>query len=192
MRCRKIILFAVVVLMATVLSVAVPVLGGNAASPSPQGNAPMKVWPRPLPESPEASSPAVPLPTATPTATAATIENVPGGNMAKVIGADMDPTTSSGGTIAGYVVVRNSGNDTIKDVAINVDFMQKREGGREITVAHQSQTLSNLNIAPGDRKRVGFSISVPVSLPAGNFNVHATVQANGRQIGAFRKTVTIV
>ncbi|HEY3272568.1 MAG TPA: hypothetical protein VGJ92_02325 [Methanocella sp.] len=72
MRYGYIILLAAVLSLAASPAVVVPALSENAtAMPSPgqasQANEPYKVWPLPIAGMPAASSPAVQLPTATPT-----------------------------------------------------------------------------------------------------------------------------
>ena len=69
--------------------------------------------------------------------------------------------------------------------------MRQRESGHSIKVTTLDQTLSNLNIAPGDQKRADFSINLPGSATAGNYLVQGTVEANGQQADTFTLPVTV-
>jgi hypothetical protein len=73
MRQRYIILLAAVLSVVAVIITALPATGQNmtaspSAAPVPQSEEPYKVWPLPWSGMPAATSPAVPLPTAVPTA----------------------------------------------------------------------------------------------------------------------------
>jgi hypothetical protein len=197
MRPRYIILLAAVLSLAAVLAAAGLALGQNATAgpstgPTSQDSAPLKIWPRPLAEMPAASSPAISLPTATPTATPMSAGDGSSGYAAKVVDKGIDTkTVSPGGTIAGYAVIRNTGNDLIKDALVHLDVMKPRENAHAIKVATLEQPLSGLYIAPGDQKRAEFSISLPGSVAAGDYVLQATVEANGQQADTFTLPVTV-
>jgi hypothetical protein len=216
MKHSYIVLIAVALLVAATALAIAPTLGQKTAVQGTQGNPQVSIPPvRPLPvqESSEASSPAVQMPTAqasptmmitgkptmkaTPMAggkgtTGATTGAVSDGYVATVIESGLITTTiSPGGVINGYAIIRNNGNDVINDALVHIDVMQQRAGAHSIKVTSHDQPLSNLNIAPGDQKRVEFSMNVPGSIAAGSYNVQATVEANGQQINTFTKTVTV-
>jgi hypothetical protein len=211
MRHRNIILLAALLSLAALLVAAVPALAGNAtAVPSPgtaaPDNAPIKVWPLPIQQMPDASSPAVYLPTATakatPTAmptptmktTNATMTDdvVAADQVAKVVDYGLTTTAASPGeTITGYAVIRNTGKDLIKDAQVHLAVFEPRKNAHAIKVATVDQSLSNLDIAPGDQKRAEFSISLPGGASAGGYSLQATVIANGQQVETFAMPVTV-
>jgi hypothetical protein len=197
MRHSDIILLAAVLSLAALLAAAGPALGQNVTAQPTAGQAspnaaPVKVWPLPDAGMPAASSPAVYLPTARPTATPAPAGEGAGGQAAKVVDDGLvTKTASPGGTITGYAVIRNTGKDPIKDARVHLDVMKNRENAHSIKVATLEQPLGSLYIAPGDQKRAEFSISLPASVTAGSYFLQATVEANGQQTGTFTLPVTV-
>ena len=115
---------------------------------------------------------------------------VGGGYVVSVVDYGFITTTiSPGGVVRGYVVIQNNGNDVINDAIVHITVTQAGMAGTTITT--QDQPLSNLNIAPGDQRRVEFAVAAPPSISPGSYDVQATVEANGQQVQSFTNTVTV-
>jgi uncharacterized membrane protein len=98
-------------------------------------------------------------------------------------------TINPGGVINGYVELQNTGSSVINDALISLSLVPVDRPST--IVATRDQTLSNLNIQPGETKRVDFSINAPGDVTAGNDNVQATVKANNQDIKSFTSSVRV-
>lgn len=100
-------------------------------------------------------------------------------------------TVSPGGPITGYAVIRNTGKDTIRDAQVHIAVFEARKNAHAIKVATLDQPLSNLDIAPGDQKRAEFAINLPARVKSCDYDLQATVIANGQQVETFAMPVTV-
>ena len=131
--------------------------------------------------------------TATPTATMATGTQTAAGQLVGY-GTDKD-TFSRGEQATGYIQVKNTGNTMINDITASISASAKVPVVGQTTLGTKDYTFSNLNIQPGETKRIEFKADIPSDVKgvstAGDYSLHATIKAGGTDLGSFSKDIKI-
>ena len=109
-------------------------------------------------------------------------------------GTDKD-TFNRGEQATGFITIKNTGNTVINDVTTAVSASRAVPVVGETTLGSKDYTFSNLNINPGETKRVEFKADIPAEYKgvstAGEYTLHVTVKTGGTDIGSFSKKVNI-
>lgn len=134
----------------------------------------------------------VPAATAQPTAAV-----VPGGTTSAQMlnyGTDSD-TFKRGERATGFITVKNTGGTVINDVTTSVSADVKLPVIGATSVGAKDYTFNNLNIKPGETKRIEFAVDIPSEYKgvstAGDYDLHVAVKAGGTDIGSFSKSVKV-
>jgi hypothetical protein len=134
-----------------------------------------------------------PTPTSTPTPVAATGTS---GTSAQLVnyGTDKD-SFNRGEQATGYMTIKNTGSNVMNDVTTSVSVSKAVPVVGETTLGSKDYTFNNLNIQPGETKRVEFKADIPSEYKgvstAGDYTLHVTARTGGTEIGSFSKTVKI-
>lgn len=142
----------------------------------------------------------VPTVTAVPTTTMAPAPTAAQGaqaTSAKIVnyGTDKD-TFSRGDRATGFMTIQNTGNTPINDVTTSVSAKIALPIIGSTSVGNKDYTFRDLNIQPGETKRVEFTVDIPSEYmgvsTAGNYDLHVNVKTGDKDIGSFSKTVKVV
>jgi uncharacterized membrane protein len=140
-----------------------------------------------------APTPAV---TMAPTVTAGPAPATPAAPQAQLVnyGTSSD-TFKRGERASGFVTIKNTGNTPINDVTASVSASAKLPVIGATNVGSKDYTFGNLNIQPGETKRVEFAVDIPSEYKgistAGDYDLHVTMKTGGKDIGSFTKTVKV-
>ena len=138
----------------------------------------------------------VPSVTAKPVAPAAPAGAAPAGVSAKLVnyGTDKD-TFQRGQRATGFITVQNTGNTVINDLTASVAAKAQLPVIGSTSLGSKDYTFSDLNIQPGQTKRVEFTVDIPSEYKgvstAGTYDLSVTVKAGSQDIGSFSKTVKV-
>jgi len=109
-------------------------------------------------------------------------------------GTDKD-TFSRGEQATGYIQVKNTGTAVINDITASMSASANVPVIGQTTLGTKDYTFSDLNIQPGETKRIEFKADIPSEVKgvstAGDYSLHATIKAGGSEIGSFSKDVKI-
>lgn len=140
-----------------------------------------------------------PLPTVAPgtvvTVTPAPTPVVPVNLSAEFIegGSDKD-SYNKGDNATCYVIIKNTGNAEIDRINFNIDVYKQIFG--YVKVLSSSPSSDDQNIAPGETKRVEFSVTIPSDYKgystSGNYRFDVAVLVGGKNIGSFSKEVSVI
>lgn len=139
--------------------------------------------------------PATPTPTATPVP-AAMSTGSQAGTSAQLAnyGTDKD-TFSRGEQATGFITIKNTGNTVINEVTTAVSVSRAVPVIGQTTLGSKDYTFSDLNINPGETKRVEFKADIPSEYKgvstAGDYTLQVTVRTGGAEVGSFTKTIKI-
>jgi hypothetical protein len=141
---------------------------------------------------------AVPAPSVTvaPVVTATPAPAAGGATSAEIVnyGTDSD-TFKRGDRASGFITVKNTGNTSINDITTSVSASVKLPVIGATDVGNKDYTFNNLNIGPGETKRVEFTVDIPSEYKgvstAGDYDLHVTAKTGGRDIGSFTKSVKV-
>lgn len=144
---------------------------------------------------PNATVPA-PSVTVAPVVTATPAPAAGGATSAEVVnyGTDSD-TLKRGERATGFITLKNTGNAPINDVTTSVAADAKLPVVGATGLGSKDYTVNNLNIQPGETKRIVFTVDIPAEYKgistAGDYDLHVSVKANGKDIGSFTKSVKV-
>ncbi|WP_424359348.1 hypothetical protein [Methanocella sp. MCL-LM] len=174
-----------------------PIVGPTAYAPGGEGTAAPTIivgtrtvsTPSPTPVTPTPT----PAATVVPTTVAVTGQQ---GMSAQLVnyGTDKD-TFTRGEQATGFVTIKNTGSSVINDVTTSVTASRAVPVVGQTTLGSKDYTFSNLNINPGETKRVEFKADIPAEYKgvstAGDYTLQVTIRTGGTEIGSFSKTVKI-
>jgi uncharacterized membrane protein len=104
-------------------------------------------------------------------------------------------TLKRGERATGFITVKNTGNAAINDVTTSVAANAKLPVVGEAGIGSKDYTVNNLNIQPGETKRIEFTVDIPAEYKgvsiAGDYDLNVRVRANGQDVGSFTKTVKV-
>ncbi len=127
----------------------------------------------------------VSTPTPGATATSAKIVNY---------GTDKD-TFKRGERATGFITIQNTGNAPINDITASVSAKAQLPVIGSTAVGSKDYTFNNLNIQPGETKRVEFTVDIPSEYKgvstAGTYNLDVNVKTGSTNIGSFSKSVKV-
>lgn len=107
-------------------------------------------------------------------------------------GSDKDVYNKGDNAIC-YVVIKNTGNTVLNRIDFNIDVYKQIFG--YMKVISSSPSSDNQNIAPGETKRVEFSVTIPSDYKgvstSGNYRFDVTVMVGGKTVGSFTKYVSV-
>lgn len=105
-------------------------------------------------------------------------------------------TYNRGEKATGYITIRNSGSTTINDITTSVSLRRSLAGVGVVTVGSKDYTVKDLNIQPGQTKRIEFSADIPKEYAgmstAGDYDLNVKVTTGGKDIGSFKESVKVV
>lgn len=136
-----------------------------------------------------------PTPVATPAPTAAAVTGTSGTSAQLVnYGTDKD-TFNRGEQATGYMTIKNTGSTVINDVTTSVSARKAVPVVGETTLGSKDYTFNNLDIKPGETKRVEFKVDIPSEYmgvsTAGDYTINVNVKTGATEIGSFSQTVKI-
>ncbi len=164
----------------------------NVSTPMPAAPAPSVTAVPVASGVPAPSVTVVPAATAQPTAAAV----AGGATSAQILnyGTDSD-TFKRGERATGFITVKNTGGTVINDVTTSVSADVKLPVIGATSVGTKDYTFNNLNIKPGETKRIEFAVDIPSEYKgvstAGDYDLHVAVKAGGTDIGSFSKSVKV-
>lgn len=138
----------------------------------------------------------VPTVTVAPVATATPAPAVQAAPSAEVVnyGTSSD-TFRRGERASGFVTIKNTGTMPIDEITASVSANAKLPVIGATKVGSQDYTFSDLNIRPGETKRIEFAVDIPSEYrgisTAGDYDLQVTMKAGGREIGSFSKSVKV-
>lgn len=144
---------------------------------------------------PNATAP-VPSVTVAPVVTTAPSPAAGGATSAEMVnyGTDSD-TLKRGERATGFITVKNTGNAAINDITTSVAADAKLPVVGAIGIGSKDYTVNNLNIQPGETKRIEFTVDIPAEYKgvstAGDYDLHVSVKTNSQDIGSFTKSVKV-
>ncbi|HEY3273047.1 MAG TPA: hypothetical protein VGJ92_04755 [Methanocella sp.] len=104
-------------------------------------------------------------------------------------------TFKRGERATGFVTIKNTGNMPINDVTATVSANVKLPVVGSTGVGNKDYTFNNLNIQPGETKRIEFAVDIPSEYKgistAGDYDLHVTMKTGGKDIGSFTKSVKV-
>ena len=104
-------------------------------------------------------------------------------------------TFKRGERASGFVTIKNTGTTPINDVTASVSANAKLPVVGATRVGGKDYTFNNLNIQPGETKRVEFAVDIPSEYKgvstAGDYDLHVTLKTGGQDIGSFTKSVKV-
>jgi uncharacterized membrane protein len=102
-------------------------------------------------------------------------------------------TFHAGDVATGYMVVANNGSSTIHDVKVTVTVYPDAILG--FPAGYHSETF-NVELAPGESKRIEYSQPIPAQLigisTAGHYRLDIKVEADGGYVTTLQRSVDIV
>lgn len=119
-----------------------------------------------------------------------------GTTSAKIVnyGTDSD-TFKRGERATGFVTIQNTGNTAINDITAIVSAKAELPVIGSTAVGSKDYTFSDLNIKPGETKRMEFAVDIPSEYrgvsTAGTYNLDVNLKAANTDIGSFSKTVKV-
>ena len=137
---------------------------------------------------------AVPVPSVTVTAMPAAAGG--GAASAKIVnyGTDSD-TFKRGERATGFMTIQNTGSTPINDITASVSAKAQLPVIGSTGVGSKDYTFNNLNIQPGETKRVEFTVDIPSEYKgvstAGTYNLDVNVKTGSTNIGSFSKSVKV-
>jgi hypothetical protein len=137
---------------------------------------------------------AVPAPSVT--VTARPVAAGGGATAAKIVnyGTDKD-TFKRGERATGFITIQNTGGMTINDITASVSAKAQLPVIGSTAVGSKDYTFNNLNIKPGETKRVEFIVDIPSEYKgvstAGTYNLDVNVKTGSANIGSFSKSVKV-
>jgi hypothetical protein len=137
----------------------------------------------------------VSTPSVTPVPTKVAAVGTPG-TSAQLVNYGTDKATFNRGEQAtGYMTIKNTGSSVINDVTTSVSASKAVPVVGQTTLGSKDYTFNNLNIQPGETKRVEFKADIPSEYKgvstAGDYTIHVTAKTGSTEIGSFDKTVKI-
>ena len=109
-------------------------------------------------------------------------------------GTDKD-TYHPGEAATGFIVVKNTGNTAINEVTTSVSARRSVPVIGSITVGSQAYTSRDLNIGPGETRRIEFTQEIPAEYKgistAGDYTFDVTVKVGDTEVGSFSKSVKV-
>ena len=136
----------------------------------------------------------VPVPSVTVTAMPAAAGG--GAASAKIVnyGTDSD-TFKRGERATGFMTIQNTGNTPINDITTSVSAKAQLPVVGPTGVGSKDYTFSDLNIQPGETKRIEFSVDIPSEYKgistAGTYGLDVKVRTGSTDIGSFSKSVKV-
>lgn len=133
-----------------------------------------------------------------PVSISATATVVPSGAAgAEVMGYGTDKDTYNRGDRAnGYIELKNTGSAVINDATIRVTASRNVPALGTASLGTKDIAVSGLNINPGETKKAQFSVDIPKEYSgfstAGDYTLSGKVLVNGKEVGAFSKSVKVV
>jgi uncharacterized membrane protein len=115
---------------------------------------------------------------------------------AKIVnyGTDSD-TFKRGERATGFMTIQNTGNTPINDITTSVSAKAQLPVIGSTAVGSKDYTFNNLNIQPGETKRVEFTVDIPSEYKgvstAGTYNLDVNVKTGSTNIGSFSKSVKV-
>jgi uncharacterized membrane protein len=104
-------------------------------------------------------------------------------------------TFKRGERASGFVTIKNTGTTPINEVTASVSASAKLPVIGATRVGGKDYTFDNLNIQPGETKRVEFAVDIPSEYrgvsTAGDYDLQVTMKTGGRDIGSFTKSVKV-
>ncbi len=136
----------------------------------------------------------VPVPSVT--VTAMPVAAGGGAASAKIVnyGTDKD-TFSRGERATGFMTIQNTGSTPINDITASVSAKAQLPVIGSTGVGSKDYTFNNLNIQPGETKRIEFTVDIPSEYKgvstAGTYNLDVNVKTGSTNIGSFSKSVKV-
>lgn len=137
---------------------------------------------------------AVPAPTVT--VTAMPVAPAGGAASAKIVnyGTDSD-TFKRGERATGFMTIQNTGNAPINDITTSVTAKAQLPVIGPTAVGSKDYTFNDLNIQPGETKRIEFTVDIPSEYrgvsTAGTYDLDVNVKTGSTNIGSFSKSVKV-
>ena len=135
----------------------------------------------------------MPTTTVVPTVTAAPAGGAVAGKIVNY-GTDKD-TFKRGERATGFITVQNTGSTPINDITASVSASASLPVIGSTSVGSKDYTFNNLNIKPGQTKRIEFTVDIPSEYKgvstAGDYDLHVTVRSGNTDIGSFSKSVKV-
>jgi hypothetical protein len=133
-----------------------------------------------------------PVTTMAPSATAAGA----GATSAKIVNyGTTNDTLKRGERATGFITIKNTGGTTINDITASVSADASLPVVGSMSIGKKDYTFNNLNIKPGETKRIQFTVDIPSEYKgvstAGDYNLHVTVKTGNTNIGSFSKSVQV-
>ena len=136
--------------------------------------------------------------TTAPTVASVTVTSVPSNaSKAQLVDYGTDNTTYSRGSKAnGYITLKNTGSAAINDVTISVTAARSVPALGTATLGTKDFKITDLNIQPGETKKVEFSVDIPSEYSgfstAGDYDLNGNVLVDGQKVGSFSKHLKVV
>lgn len=148
----------------------------------------------PVPSAAASTATPVPATTVVASPTAAAAQSGTTSGQLQNYGTDKD-TFSRGEQATGFITVKNTGSAPINDLTVSVSGAAKLPVVGQATLGSRDYTFSDLNIQPGDTKRVEFKADIPSEYKgvstAGDYSLHVTVKAGSTELGNFTKDIKV-